>query len=51
MVVEEEEEWVGAGGCEEWLEKADALNYARDFGKDPVFVHGGEQVFFFISFF
>ncbi|CAM8994145.1 hypothetical protein QQ045_006879 [Rhodiola kirilowii] len=29
--------------CEEWLEREDAVEYTRDFWKDPVWVSGGEQ--------
>lgn len=41
-----EEKWVGAGDCEEWLEREDAVTYSRDFEKDPVLVSGAEQVGF-----
>lgn len=30
--------------CEEWLERVDAVNYSRDFEKDPILVTGAEQV-------
>uniref|UniRef100_A0A7N0TDN2 Fucosyltransferase n=1 Tax=Kalanchoe fedtschenkoi TaxID=63787 RepID=A0A7N0TDN2_KALFE len=39
---------VAAGGsdsCEEWLEREDAVEYSRDFMKEPVWVSGGEQEF------
>ncbi|KAL9415154.1 hypothetical protein AB3S75_043432 [Citrus x aurantiifolia] len=29
--------------CEEWLEREDAVNYSRDFEKDPILVTGAEQ--------
>ncbi|XP_068641502.1 glycoprotein 3-alpha-L-fucosyltransferase A-like [Aristolochia californica] len=29
--------------CEEWLERADTVNYTRDLGKDPIFITGFEQ--------
>ncbi|KAH9656038.1 glycoprotein 3-alpha-L-fucosyltransferase A [Citrus sinensis] len=29
--------------CEEWLERVDAVNYSRDFEKDPILVTGAEQ--------
>ncbi|XP_031282316.1 glycoprotein 3-alpha-L-fucosyltransferase A-like isoform X2 [Pistacia vera] len=29
--------------CEEWLEKQDAVNYSRDFEKDPVLVSGADK--------
>ncbi|XP_022763374.1 glycoprotein 3-alpha-L-fucosyltransferase A-like isoform X1 [Durio zibethinus] len=29
--------------CEEWLEREDGVVYSRDFGKDPIWVSGGEQ--------
>ncbi|XXG60967.1 hypothetical protein AAC387_Pa04g2740 [Persea americana] len=38
-----EEKRVGAGDCEEWLEREDAVPYSRDFEKDPVLVSGAEQ--------
>lgn len=41
-----EEKLVGAGDCEEWLEREDAVTYSRDFEKDPVLVSGAEQVGF-----
>ncbi|PWA97980.1 Glycosyl transferase, family 10 [Artemisia annua] len=31
-------------GCEEWLERVDAVAYSRDFNKEPVVVTGGEQI-------
>lgn len=31
-------------GCEAWLEKEDSVPYSRDFKKNPIFVHGGEEV-------
>lgn len=31
-------------GCEEWLEREDAVVYSRDFRKDPILVSGAEQV-------
>lgn len=30
--------------CEEWLEREDAVDYSRDFEKDPIFVSGDEKV-------
>lgn len=30
--------------CEEWLGKQDAVNYSRDFEKDPVLVSGADKV-------
>lgn len=38
----EEEE----SSCEDWLEKEDGVEYLRDFSKNPVWVSGGEQVWF-----
>lgn len=34
----------GLERCEEWLEREDTVAYSRDFEKDPILVHGGEQV-------
>ncbi|XP_016556478.2 glycoprotein 3-alpha-L-fucosyltransferase A isoform X2 [Capsicum annuum] len=36
------------GSCEEWLERQDSVEYSRDFDKDPIFVHGGEKVSYFL---
>lgn len=33
-----------ADGCEEWLEREDAVVYSRDFEKEPVLVSGAEKV-------
>lgn len=30
--------------CEEWLEREDAVTYARDFTKEPVLVSGADEV-------
>lgn len=30
--------------CEEWLEREDAVEYSRDFEKEPIFVSGDEKV-------
>ncbi|KAK8668658.1 hypothetical protein V6N13_106106 [Hibiscus sabdariffa] len=30
-------------GCEEWLEREDAVVYSRDFSKNPIWVSGDEQ--------
>ncbi|KAG9450991.1 hypothetical protein H6P81_010956 [Aristolochia fimbriata] len=38
-----DEKRVEMDGCEEWLEREDAVNYTRDFSKDPIFVAGFEQ--------
>lgn len=35
-----------AGGCEEWLLREDSVVYSRDFEKEPVWVNGGDQVWF-----
>ncbi|KFK39282.1 hypothetical protein AALP_AA3G224400 [Arabis alpina] len=32
-------------GCEEWLEREDAVSYSRDFSKDPIFISGGGKDF------
>lgn len=32
-------------GCEAWLEREDAVEYSRDFSKEPVLVSGADQVF------
>nr|GEU88302.1 glycoprotein 3-alpha-L-fucosyltransferase A-like [Tanacetum cinerariifolium] len=34
---------VALTGCEEWLERVDAVVYSRDFNKEPVVVNGGEK--------
>ncbi|KAK1308464.1 Glycoprotein 3-alpha-L-fucosyltransferase A [Acorus calamus] len=34
----------GMRECEEWLEKVDSVNYSRDFGTDPVWVGGFDEV-------
>lgn len=30
--------------CEDWLKREDAVEYSRDFAKEPILVSGGEQV-------
>lgn len=42
-VVEEEKE---EGGCEEWLEREDAVVYSRDFSKHPILISGNNEVCF-----
>ncbi|XP_068637100.1 glycoprotein 3-alpha-L-fucosyltransferase A-like isoform X2 [Aristolochia californica] len=37
------QKWVGVDDCEEWLEREDAVNYTRDFEKDPIFITNFEQ--------
>ncbi|KAL9250357.1 Glycoprotein 3-alpha-L-fucosyltransferase A-like protein [Drosera capensis] len=32
-------------GCEWWLEREDAVDYSRDFGKDPIFVSAPAEIF------
>lgn len=35
------------GSCEEWLEREDSVAFSRDFDKEPILVHGREQVTFY----
>ncbi|KAG5247663.1 alpha 1,3 fucosyltransferase [Salix suchowensis] len=37
------ERTLGSDSCEEWLEKEDAVVYARDFDIDPILVTGDEK--------
>ena len=39
------ERTLGSNSCEEWLEKEDAVVYARDFDIDPILVTGDEMVY------
>lgn len=34
--------------CEAWLEKEDSVPYSRDFKKDPILVHGVDEVVFIL---
>jgi glycoprotein 3-alpha-L-fucosyltransferase len=42
---------VEMSACEKWLEKEDAVQYARDFDKEPVLVTGKPKVGVFFFFF
>ncbi|CAH9103589.1 unnamed protein product [Cuscuta epithymum] len=42
-VSDELDSFTGLESCEEWLESEDTVAYSRDFEKDPILVHGGQQ--------
>ena len=42
--LDEDEDRGDTRNCEEWLEREDAVPYSRDFGKDPILVHGMQKV-------
>ncbi|XP_009391356.2 glycoprotein 3-alpha-L-fucosyltransferase A-like isoform X1 [Musa acuminata AAA Group] len=41
--LDEDEDRGDTRNCEEWLEREDAVPYSRDFGKDPILVHGMQK--------